>query len=66
MSTQLRSFLELSYDELERLNLQAKEQRKKRVAADLSRWGTEISPRRRGAATTITTAITTTIVITDK
>src|SRR4051812_12991070 len=34
MSTQLRSFLELSYDELERLNLQAKEQRRKRVAAD--------------------------------
>jgi len=26
---------------------------KERVAADLSRWGTGISPRRRGAATTI-------------
>src|ERR1051325_5602890 len=34
MSTELRSFLELSYDELERLNLQAKEQRRKRVSAD--------------------------------
>src|SRR5258708_35477906 len=32
MSNQLRSFLELSYEELEALNLQAKEQRKKRVA----------------------------------
>src|ERR1043166_5104703 len=34
MPTELRSFLELSYDELERLNLQAKEQRRKRVSAD--------------------------------
>src|SRR6478609_397356 len=34
MSTQLRSFLELSYEELERLNLQAKDQRRKRVSAD--------------------------------
>src|SRR5256714_12617791 len=34
MSTQLRSFLELSYEELEQLNLQAKEQRRKRVSAD--------------------------------
>src|SRR5438309_10645219 len=34
MSTQLRSFLELSYDELERLNLKAKDQRRKRVSAD--------------------------------
>src|SRR2546423_2165586 len=34
MSTQLRSFLELSYDELEQLNLQAKEQRRKRVGLD--------------------------------
>src|SRR5258708_39090558 len=34
MSNQLRSFLELSYEELEALNLQAKEQRKKRVAPD--------------------------------
>ncbi|MCU1307886.1 MAG: L-glutamine synthetase [Acidobacteriaceae bacterium] len=32
MSTELRNFLELSYEELESLNLQAKEQRKKRVA----------------------------------
>src|SRR3954471_11532495 len=34
MSTQLRSFLELSYEELERLNLQAKDQRRKRISAD--------------------------------
>src|SRR3954463_3456823 len=34
MSNNLRSFLELSYDELEELNLQAKEQRKKRIAPD--------------------------------
>src|SRR3979490_2065388 len=34
MSNNLRSFLELSYDELEELNLQAKQQRKKRVAPD--------------------------------
>jgi len=34
MSNQLRSFLELSYEELEALNLQAKEQRKKRIAPD--------------------------------
>ena len=33
MSTELRNFLELSYDELEELNLQAKEERKNRVAA---------------------------------
>src|ERR1044071_2165064 len=33
MSTELRNFLSLSYDELEQLNLQAKEQRKNRVAA---------------------------------
>ncbi len=32
MSTELRNFLALSYDELETLNLQAKEQRKNRVA----------------------------------
>src|SRR5262245_50926972 len=32
MSNELRSFLELPYEELEALNLQAKEQRKKRVA----------------------------------
>src|SRR5256884_3962412 len=33
MSRELRSFLELSYSELEDLNLQAKEQRRKRVSA---------------------------------
>src|SRR5215471_2823764 len=32
MSTELRDFLTLSYDELEQLNLKAKEQRKNRVA----------------------------------
>ena len=35
MSTELRNFLTLSYDELEVLNLQAKEQRKNRVPADV-------------------------------
>ena len=34
MSTELRNFLQLPYEELEELNLQAKEQRKNRVAAD--------------------------------
>src|ERR1700692_674155 len=34
MSNDLRNFLMLSYDELEELNLKAKEQRKNRVAAD--------------------------------
>src|ERR1700744_1820718 len=34
MSNDLRSFLTLSYDELEELNLKAKDQRKNRVAAD--------------------------------
>src|SRR5262245_35808252 len=33
MSTELRNFLTLSYDELEELNLHAKDQRRKRVAA---------------------------------
>ena len=32
MPTELRNFLALSYDELEELNLHAKEQRRKRVA----------------------------------
>ena len=32
MSTELRNFLALSYDQLEELNLKAKEQRKNRVA----------------------------------
>jgi glutamine synthetase len=34
MSTELRNFLALSYEELEELNLKAKDQRRKRVAAD--------------------------------
>jgi glutamine synthetase len=34
MSNELRNFLALSYDELEELNLKAKEQRKKRASAD--------------------------------
>jgi glutamine synthetase len=34
MSSEYRNFLELSYDELEELNLKAKDQRRKRVAAD--------------------------------
>ena len=34
MSNELRNFLALSYEELEELNLEAKEQRKKRVAPD--------------------------------
>src|SRR5471032_2711119 len=34
MSLEFRSFLELPYEELEELNLRAKEQRKKRVAID--------------------------------
>jgi glutamine synthetase len=34
MSNELRNFLALSYDELEELNLKAKEQRQSRVAAD--------------------------------
>ena len=34
MSTELRNFLALPYDELEELNLKAKEQRKSRVAID--------------------------------
>jgi len=35
MSTEFRNFLELSYEELEELNLRAKEQRRNRVAADV-------------------------------
>ena len=35
MSTELRNFLALSYDELEQLNLKAKEQRHGRVAAHM-------------------------------
>src|ERR1700730_19397645 len=34
MANELRNFLELSYDELEHLNLESKEQRKNRVAID--------------------------------
>jgi glutamine synthetase len=37
MSTELRNFLALSYEELEELNLEAKEQRKKRVDPDTVR-----------------------------
>jgi glutamine synthetase len=37
MSNELRNFLTLSYDELEELNLEAKEQRKNRVAPDTVR-----------------------------
>src|SRR5258707_4047765 len=35
MSSEFRNFLELSYEELEDLNLQAKDMRKKRVASDV-------------------------------
>src|SRR5262250_2700554 len=35
MSTELRNFLALSYDELEELNLKAKEERRNRVAPEL-------------------------------
>src|SRR5437879_3236963 len=34
MSNELRNFLSISYDELEQLNLKAKEQRKKRISPD--------------------------------
>ena len=34
MSSEFRNFLELSYEEMEELNLRAKDQRRKRVAAD--------------------------------
>src|ERR1700742_5385711 len=34
MSSEFRNFLELSYEELEELNLKAKDQRRKRVAID--------------------------------
>ena len=34
MSSEYRNFLELSYEELEELNLKAKDQRRKRVAID--------------------------------
>ena len=37
MSTELRNFLAIPYDELEELNLKAKEQRKKRVPSTRSR-----------------------------
>lgn len=37
MSSELRNFLELSYEELEELNLEAKEQRKNRVSAEVVR-----------------------------
>src|SRR5674476_1211999 len=35
MSSQYRNYLELPYEELEELNLRAKDQRRKRVAADI-------------------------------
>ncbi len=37
MSSEFRNFLELSYEELEELNLKAKDQRRKRVSADVIR-----------------------------
>ena len=37
MSSELRNFLELSYEELEELNLEAKEQRKNRVSPEVIR-----------------------------
>ena len=37
MSLEFRNFLELPYEELEELNLKAKDQRKKRVASTRSR-----------------------------
>jgi len=47
MSTELRNFLSLSYDELEQLNLKAKEQRKKpRRAPQSSGRATQVSHRR--------------------
>ena len=39
MSTELRNFLALSYDELEELNLKAKEERRNRVAPEQIREG---------------------------
>ena len=48
MSNELRNFLALSYDELEELNLKAKEQRKNRVAdAQDPRRAPEIPDRRK-------------------
>ena len=47
MSNELRNFLALSYDELEDLNLEAKEQRKKRVApGKIQEEGSSTSPTR--------------------
>ena len=42
MSNELRNFLALSYDELEELNLEAKEQRKNRIAPDRIREDREL------------------------
>src|SRR6202522_4079619 len=39
MPTELRNFLALTYDELEEMNLEAKEQRKNRVSADAIQEG---------------------------
>ena len=47
MSTELRNFLALSYDELEELNLKAKEQRKNRCPAQNSRGADQVSDRRK-------------------
>ena len=48
MSNELRNFLALSYDELEELNLKAKEQRKNRVALHKdSRRPAQVSDRRK-------------------
>ena len=47
MPTELRNFLALSYDELEELNLKAKEQRRNRTAPDKIREErTQVSQRR--------------------
>ena len=49
MPTELRNFLALSYDELEELNLKAKEQRRNRVAPRQGSGGTAQVPDRRKA-----------------
>ena len=49
MANELRNFLQLSYEELEELNLHAKEQRKKRVAPDTDSGRAPQVPDRREA-----------------
>jgi glutamine synthetase len=50
MSNELRNFLTLSYDELEQLNLKAKEQRKNRVALHkVQKTASSTSRMRRGS-----------------